>query len=550
MIEKANDQAELEYCIRIISRFDKLVADRSVYDAHCQEIAQRVYPSHSNLFTGGGDSNSAKGEKRNTYMVDATAAVALPRFASIIDSILTPRGSVWQKVSTDNKYLLKDRKVREYFEEVTRILFAYRYNSQANFSSQNHLNFMSLGGYGGNCMFTDRLRKESGGIRYKSVHLSEVYWDEDHQGMVDTVFRRIPMKLRQIKQRWPDAKIPAELDTPNNADKDFKVIHCVEPRADHDPSRIDYRGKPFTSDYILREAKICLEKSGYDSFPYSISRYEQAPGEVTGRSPIMIALPAIKTLNEQKKTVLKQGQRAVDLTLLAHDDGVVGEFSMKPGAINFGGVSAEGRPLVHALPTGNVQLGKDLMDDERAIINDVLLISLFQILVDSPNMSATEVLERVKEKGMLISPTMGRIETEYLGTMGDRELDVLREQRLLPPMPQALIEAQGEYSFVYDSPFSRMQKAEQASGIMRTIESTLAVVNVTQDPAPLDHFDFDTIVPEIAEINGVPLRWMKSLEKVQQIREGRAEAQQNQQMIEAAPAAASVAKTMEGTAKK
>ena len=58
-----------------------------------------------------------------------------------------------------------------------------------------------------------------------------------------------------------------------------------------------------------------------------------------------------------------------------------------------------------------------------------------QILQDNPRMTATEVIERTREKGILLAPTVGRQQSEYLGPLVDREIDVLVEQGLLPPMP-------------------------------------------------------------------------------------------------------------------
>ena len=50
------------------------------------------------------------------------------------------------------------------------------------------------------------------------------------------------------------------------------------------------------------------------------------------------------------------------------------------------------------------------MDEERSLINDAFLVSLFQILTETPNMSATEVIERTNEKGILLAPTVGALD--------------------------------------------------------------------------------------------------------------------------------------------
>lgn len=185
------------------------------------------------------------------------------------------------------------------------------------------------------------------------------------------------------------------------------------------------------------------------------------------------------------------------------------------------------------------------MDDERYVINDAFLITLFQILVEGGDrMTATEVLERVREKGMLIAPTTGRLQAEFLGPCVDRELDVLESQGLLPPPPAALVHAGGEYSLEYDAPMSRMARAENAAGFMRSVNFATEIVGITQDPSYLDHFAFDRAIPDILDINGSPTQWTASEDEVKKLREGRAAQQAAATAVEAAPAVASVAKTV------
>jgi len=157
-------------------------------------------------------------------------------------------------------------------------------------------------------------------------------------------------------------------------------------------------------------------------------------------------------------------------------------------------------------------------------------------------MTATEVLERTREKGILLAPTVGRQQDEYLGPLIEREVDVLLQLRLLPPPPPALVEANGEYTIEYDSPMSRAARAEEAAGFARTLEQATNVVNVTQDPSLLDHFDFDTALPEIAEINGTPFRWMASPDKIAKRRQDRQNQIDTQTAIQAAPGAAALMK--------
>jgi hypothetical protein len=527
-----------EKAFEICRLYEQESGMRGTWESHWQEIKDRIYPATAD-FT---NRETTPGSKRNQEVFDSTAATALNRFAAILDSYLTPRNQTWHRVMSSVDELNRDRAVRVYYEDVTRLLFKYRYSTIANFASQNMMFNKSLGAFGSAAMYVDAAGSEPG-LRYKTCHLGEMFFIENHQGIIDEVLRCFTLTAKQATQKFKE-KCPVMIReaAATFPGREYKFIHYVGPRLDIDPSRADFKGMAYESHYISLQGKMHIEEGGYNTFPYTPSRYEQSPNEVYGRSPAMDVLPAIKTLNEQKKTYLKQGHRAVDPVLLVHDDGILDTFSLKPGAANAGGVSKDGRPLVHALPVGNIAAGKDMMDEERNVIKDNFLVTLFQILLETPQMTATEVMERTREKGILLAPTFGRQQSERLGPQIEREIDVLSQQGLLPPMPEILKEAGAQFKVEYDSPLSRAQRAEEASGLMRTVETALNVVNVTGNMAPLDHFNWDTIIPDISDINAVPVRWRNSLEQIQAIRQGREEQAQEQQLIQAAPSVAALQK--------
>lgn len=525
-----------------VKRLGQLRANRTTWESHWEEIAERVLPRHRGQFY---DANTLhrKGEKRTEKMFDATAALALDRFSAAMESMLTPRNGKWHKLTASDPNLRKERRVRMYFDDVNDILFRYRYRPRAGFSTNQHEAYISLGAFGTGAVFIDGM-PDARGVRYKTCSLSNTFIATNHQGWVDTVYRPFYWTARQAVQKWGEERLSEKvLGKLTKAPDDlFQFLHVVRPRSDVDPNRVDAKGMPWESVYVEVDEKNTLEDSGFHTFPFAVSRYVTAPEEDYGRSPAMLALPAIKVLNEQKKTMLKQGHRVVDPVILAHDDGVLDTFSLRSGAINYGAMSKDGKRLVDVLPTGNLAAGQELMDSERAVINDVFLVTLFQILVETPSMTATEVLERAREKGALISPTMGRQETELLAPEIERELDILNRQGLLPEMPPELVEAEGEFEIEYDSPLSRAQRAEEASGALRSVEFALGYAGQTGDPSPLDHFDMDVITPEVMAINGVPERWRRAQADIEVVRENRLQQQQTQQAIEAAPALAGVAK--------
>lgn len=540
-----------DIALGIIKRYTQAEGERGTWESHWEEIAKRVLPNYSGTFTNRG--MGTDGSKRTEEMLDATAALALQKFAAFMESMNTPRNSTWHRLRPMDSVLRRNNSALRWYDDATEVLFRYRQAPRANYQSQQHEVYTGLGAFGTGALLTDALRfPGERGLRYKSIHLGNIYFLENHQGIIDTAMRKFDLTARQAMQQFKPDELPDDIKTaaadPGKCEGKFWFIHCIRPAAEeegYDPNRRDHKGMRYSSYYVAIAGKKVVAEGGYNTFPYAISRYYTTPDErVYGRSPAMLALPAIKVLNEEKRTLLKQGHRAVDPVLLAHDDGVVDTFSLTPGFINYGGVSAEGRPLVHALPVGNIAIGKELMDDERFVINDAFLVTLFQILVETPQMTATEVLERSREKGALLSPTMGRMQSEFFGPMIERELDVLAIQGLLPEMPPIVRQAKAEYEAIYDSPLSRAQRAEQATGLLRTIDWTREYIAVTQDPRPLDWINWDAAMPDLLDIQAVPARWMNDMKMVQAIRDGRAQAAQQAQAIEALPAAAGAMKAL------
>jgi hypothetical protein len=328
-----------------------------------------------------------------------------------------------------------------------------------------------------------------------------------------------------------------------NPEREFEFLHCVKPNQDIKPGRKDYRGMKWISYYVCYESRMIMSEGGYETFPYAVSRYVTAPKEIYGRSPAMTVLPDIKMINEMSKTVLRAAHKIVDPPLLLQEDGVLQAFNTRPGALNFGGVDEQGRQVVQPLQTGaRVDIGMDMMEQRRRVINDAFLITLFQILVEAPTMTATEAMLRAQEKGALLAPTMGRQQSEMLGPMIERELDILARAGVLPPMPEPLREAGGDVQIEYVSPLNRAQRAEEGVAILRTLEAIGPLAQI--DPRVMMIFKPEEIARELSEINGVPAKILRSKEEMDEMVAQEQQAAQAQQLLAAAPVAANSAKTL------
>ena len=519
----------------IIRRHEQMAGERAQFEKSWQEIARRVLPRAAE-FTG----QRTVGDERNEYVFDSTAPLALERFAAAMDSMNTPRAQLWHKLKPRHDDIADDIVVKRWLERVNRQLWNLRYAPDANFASQVAECYMQLGAFGTTCLqVEDELGK---GVRYRAIPLTEIYIDEDVQGRIDTVHRKFRMTARQAFQKWGDACPDSIREAAQKMPlRQFEFIHCVRPNAQHEPNRRDFRGMPIMSLYLHMETGSILGEGGFRRMPYLVTRYLTAPREKYGRSPAMTVLPDIRMANEMAKTIIRAAHKRVDPPLLLNDDGALQSFQTRPGGLNYGMLDEQGRPRVMPLETGgDPGLGHELLQQVRTVINDAFLVTLFQVLVEGPQMTATEVLQRAQEKGALLGPIVGRLQTEMLGPMIERELDILNAAGMLDDMPDQLHATGGDIEIEYDSPITRAMKAEENIGLLRSLESLGPILQYKPDAARRINFDEATL--GMAMNNAVPSKWLYSDDEMKEMDAQAAAEKQMQLALQAAPVAADAAR--------
>lgn len=547
----------------VIRRFAESKALRAPYEGDWRQIAERILPRQVGAWSMSPDTLVRGMPINRTKMIDVTGAKALNAFQSIMISLITPQQYQWQILKASNKELMKEKRVRDYFYQATQALFEQRYSSRSGFVVGQGEHYVNLGAYGNGWKFVEKPRKIGNrtadkGLRYRALSLAGCYVLTDEAGVVTHFFRPFPLNARQYVAFFNEAddRIPDEVMVeyrkqggPSET-KMFTVVHYVGPNHDLRPYRLDHKSMEWKSCYVHEKTKDTVREAGFTTWPFPGSRFWTSAGETYGSSVASMALGSLASLNRMKTDVLVQGQRAVSPVLLTHDDGAAENFDMYPGSLNSGFVTADGKPLLHTLPVGDVQAGIELMDAERKDVNDLFLVNLFQILIEHPEMTATEVMERASEKGALLAPIQGRQSVEDLDPMTERELDLMAQQDLLPDMPPELLEAKGEYTVTYDNPLTRYMRQSEATGFMRTTEFALQAAQATQNPAYLHRLNFDKAIPLIAELNGVPSILINDDAEVERLTQQMAGQQQTQTAIEAAPAIASLMKTMQPGARR
>lgn len=519
-----------EKCVQHhVSRYEQLASQRHGYERTWDEITEFVMPHR-------GDFNITRsaGQMRNRRLYDGTAIQSNEYLASLMHSGLTSGNNKWFSFRSRNKQLQQNYDITTWFEDVTNQIFNVLNSPISNFQSQNHELMLDLTGYGTACMYVDQRPGEP--VRFKAIHLSEIFIAEDTHGIVDTVFRKFKFTARQAAQFWGHEALSESLKEilEDKPDTILEFLHCVCPNSDYDeeskmPSKLAFR-----SCYIELDTKHCLEDSGYHEMPYLVPRWAKLVGEVYGRSPTWNALTDIKLLNTVVKTFLISTEKSADPTLLLADDGVMLPLKTSPGGIIFGGLGADGSPRVQPLHT-QADLGttSKFIDSLQQAIRLSYHIDP-QTMQPPDRETATSVNYRQQDRLRIIAPQINRVDTEYVSKLIARVYGIMSRSKQLPQMDPALaneVEKHG-IEIVYNSQLVKSQRLGEIEAKQRLFQMYLPLVQA--DPTLLQLLNLHESMRQDADILGVPISVLVSEQELAQKQQAAQLAQQAEQLAQVA----------------
>ena len=366
------------------------------------------------------------------------------------------------------------------------------------------------------------------------------------------MFLKRRMTARQMESRFGRDKLSER--TRDRADKSpddkIDVLHAVIPRNESKPKALLARNLPIADLWVEIEAQHELSVGGFHEFPFIVPRWDTSSGEDYGRSPGMIALPDADTLQAMGETILIAGQRAADPPLFAPNDGSFDAVNSFPGGLSYydveTAVAVRGNPFF-PLETGtNLPVSRDMQQDTRLQIMAAFFKNVLNLPVEGPQMTATEVNQRKEEFIRELGPIFGRLETDYTAPMVERAFMIMLRAGAFNPIPEGL---QGQnIRFEYDSPVKKIRQQIEAASTRLWVQEMLTIGQVRQET--VDLVNFDEYGRFTAEAVGVPRKIVNGKDQVQQIREIRQQAMQEQQQAMALREGLDIAKMGVETADK
>lgn len=543
----------------LIDVSNRLISERVEFDRIWEQAARLVLPMQDREFRNGASNSSreaiegwATGPRSVDKLAerfDITAVLAAERLATGLISLVTPDNEKWMSLGISDPLGAVEPSDEEtrWLERQRDYLMSTMYTPATGWNSANGAAMRGMVVFGTGLYFLEEAWGKRGQndvavpYTFTPLPLSENYLTVDGQNELDQDYRRFRLSARQAGQMFGTRLHPAtqaKATDPQKWHEQIEILHWISYRKETGLRADPMRRSAVESVYLEVDRKHEVRRGGFNYFPVVAYQWNQIPHSPYGESPVMLVMAEVKSANILSKNALLSAQQLTRPPIGTSDDGTIQRPNLNPGAINFGALDANGnlkiKPIITAQDPSLVQA---LIEVSRNQIKEGLYTNLWQILIQNPQMTATEALIRANEKGELLGPIGTKIQAG-LSAMTDCALTILEGKGAWQPgaalePPPSL--AGRNVKSKFNSPLDRMRRAGEMLGIQRTLEIVLPMAEA--DPGVLDHIDTDEIVKLAQEINGAPKKMLRKPEEVEAIREQRAQMQQAQQAINMAATA-------------
>lgn len=506
-----------------VERAEALKADRGTLDAHCEQVREVMYPTATAF-----NVRQANGEKLHQKIYDSTGEIAGGTLVAGVHAMTCDNAEKWFGLSTGDLDLDQDEAVAAWLERTADKMYQVYNAPEAAFTTNKHEQISELVYFGTGPLY---IGDRPGALPYfQSRPLAQTYIAEDAYRKVNTVFWWPSFRAQQAIGLFGADKVSKEIrdaaGDPKRKDQLFEFIHCVYPRDEGDrgpgPRRL-----PFVSRWVEVKERRTVRDSGFAEFPYSCPRWEKRAGEVYGRSPGMRVLADLRMLQRVMRTQIRGVEKIVDPPWLVADDGVMAPLRVNPSGTNVIRGEAFGRsggpPVQPMLSGGRPDIGADFINDIRTRIEHGFMTNLFQFARD-PQMTATQFLGITEQTMRVLSPVLGRMQTEDLGPQTVRLFGIMWRAGMIDEPPEIL--RGRDLKVTYVSPLARQQRIGEARAVAEFYQIMEPILKL--DPTVADIVDGDKTGRAVADLVGMRKTLLRADAKVQEIRTARTNAMMQQ----------------------
>lgn len=439
----------------VFKRFEDAKGRKSEWLTQFEE-AYRFSIPHRNTFF-----DQTKGQKKNQDVFDSTAVLGVPVFATKLQALMVPPWREWSILSLGPGARKEDRdnaRIKELLAEQTDTMFGHINHS--NMAPQVHESFQDLAiGTGAFDIMGGELGQKS--LIFNAIPLTELVLEEGPMSTIETTYRELKVKARNILREWPGSQPSVALQKiiHDKPDQDVEFIEAVI----FDPKRQSWEGV-----VVWKKEKHAIWNASWNTNPRIVFRWSVTPGEIYGRGPIMQVLPDIKTANKVVEFILRNAAIQVAGMWTSRSDSSINPFNFRPapGAVIPVQSNDSGNPSIRALErSGDLRLGFEVLNQ----LQETVKRALFQDLREPSDavISATQFAGEMKELIETRGSSFGRLQTETVEATVVRVTDILSRKG---EMAELKIDGRG-LTLKHTSPLARAQDIDDLETLRLTLES-------------------------------------------------------------------------------
>jgi hypothetical protein len=523
---------------------DRIQADRAKRSAwmdYWQRLFDLMAPHYADFVE-----QHAPGQSRINEIYDGTARLEARDMSNTLHGMLLSSTSHWFWGEYEDEQLMEVQAVQDYLEAVRDRMWRAIYAKAARFDQRTRETNLMLTVSGNGALFPS-LNATQTQLAFRTYHPSKFTIREGEDGVVNSITLTETLTAQQAAVKFGEDKLGEKTrhnlrGGPKERDKKTDFVQVILPRDERDAERIGQKSMPFASVWVDMESESIIREGGFNEFPVAVPRWETSPGETYARGPAAYAIADARTLNAMGKTLLLGAQLRVDPPKWAAADGVLSPVRTWPGGLTV--IDAEtakeigGPPIGQLDIAGDIPLGREMQEDYRRLVMRAFYRDIFRLPQEGPAMTATEVIERKNEFLRSVGPIFDNLVPDYSGFITDRVFNILDGLGLFPDPPEE-VEGMG-IVWKHISPVQQVRAQLDAAGLSRTMEILMPLAEAK--PHMLDNFDEDAIARDAPEYAGMPQKWIKPQEQVEQQRDARAQQEQAADAVEAGATVAGAVK--------
>lgn len=533
--------AEQKKIDQLFAMWDKLKNERSPHEEMWKSITRFCSPDQD--FWSNVKENA---EGPSNHVFDGTPMSAVTIMANALQGYMASKVTKSFSVGIESYRTLPfmpfEGRVRRYVQDLDDAL-TWMINHSNFYDSVNEM--FRLGGVIGTAVvYADKVPGEDRIVNLIS-HPNDVWISENSSEVVDTVFRRVWMSMREVIDRWGG---DAELQRLAEADpfKQYEILHIVLPRSVRDATKIDNTNKPYASYWVDVTKRKLLHESGFDVFPYMVWRWSTPNSSVYGWGPSHNAMAEILRINRLSKTMTDAAQLSVFPALNVPTESIR-QVNLNPRGMN--AYVDPSRMITPIQQVGNYPIGRDREQAIELAIRQHYMVDMFLMMNQyaDTNKTATEVLEMQAEKAAVMGAITSRIEGELFDRLFNRYFEIGTMNGWLPPPPPEAFEMLNgaELKIDYIGPMAQMQQRfYQKQSIDAPLERILTYAQML--PELLDAIDATELGIRMVAESSLPEDIVRPRAEIKKIQEARAKMMQEQAMADINMKQAKAAKDSEG----